>query len=230
MNPQPDCISQTSTSCWRCSSNCATPTTPSLSSSTILKSSNAPTGSSILDRRAEKEEVAWYATDRPSESPGNPQATPGVIFPAPCEHESLHVVHLLAVSAIGADSRLDEARQALDDGLPQVAIYKLRQAPAKIRQRRPDHGGDVAGAGAVRGWALRRKRLAARRNQVSASAESRFWLAQTYAALNKPAKALPLYQVWVRSNALPPRLPSEPGRCSAPWVELPRRQRRSRRF
>jgi hypothetical protein len=38
---------------------------------------------------------------------------------------------VLAFSAFGADSRLDDARQALDDGLPQVAIYKLRQAPGR---------------------------------------------------------------------------------------------------
>ena len=37
----------------------------------------------------------------------------------------------LVASAIGADSRLEGARQALDDGLPQVAIYRLRQALGK---------------------------------------------------------------------------------------------------
>src|SRR4029077_12701196 len=34
---------------------------------------------------------------------------------------------LIAASALAGDPRLDEARQALQDGLPQVAIYKLRQ-------------------------------------------------------------------------------------------------------
>ena len=101
---------------------------------------------------------------------------------------------VLAFSAFGADSRLDDARQALDDGLPQVAIYKLRQALGpKTSQGRPTGRGAVARAGALCGWALRRKRLPAGKLGDSVG-ESKFWLAETYAALNKPAKALPLYQ------------------------------------
>ena len=57
----------------------------------------------------------------------------------------------LVASAVGADSRLEGARQALDDGLPQVAIYKLRQALGKkLPERRPERGGNAAGPGVVR--------------------------------------------------------------------------------
>jgi len=101
---------------------------------------------------------------------------------------------VLAVSASGQDSRLEDARQALDDGLPQVAIYKLRQTPG-----RKFVGEDQAAAELL----LARALFAAGRFDESASLleksgasgeESKFWLAETYAALNKPSKALPLYQ------------------------------------
>ena len=100
----------------------------------------------------------------------------------------------LAVSALGADSRLGDARQSLDDGLPQVAIYKLRQAPGRKLAKE-----DQAAAERL----LARALFAAGRFDESASlledsgdsdGESKFWLAENYAALNKPAKALPLYQ------------------------------------
>jgi tetratricopeptide (TPR) repeat protein len=101
---------------------------------------------------------------------------------------------VLAVSASGNDSRLDEARQALDDGLPQVAIYKLRQVPGRKFAKEDQAAAELL---------LARALFAAGRFDESASlleksdasgGESKFWLAETYAALNKPAKALPLYQ------------------------------------
>jgi tetratricopeptide (TPR) repeat protein len=101
---------------------------------------------------------------------------------------------VLAFSAFGADSRLDDARQALDDGLPQVAIYKLRQAPGRKFAKEDQPAAERL---------LARALFAAGRFDESASllessgdsvGESKFWLAETYAALNKPAKALPLYE------------------------------------
>jgi tetratricopeptide (TPR) repeat protein len=101
---------------------------------------------------------------------------------------------VLVVSALGDDSRLDEARQALADGLPQVAIYKLRQVPGRKFAKEDQAAAELL---------LARALFAAGRFEESASlleksgasgGESKFWLAETYAALNKPAKALPLYQ------------------------------------
>ena len=85
-------------------------------------------------------------------------------------------------------------RQALDDGLPQVAIYKLRQAPGRKFAKEDQAAAELL---------LARALFTAGRFDESASllekldpsgGESKFWLAETYAALNKPAKALPLYQ------------------------------------
>ncbi|HEY5704502.1 MAG TPA: tetratricopeptide repeat protein [Terrimicrobiaceae bacterium] len=100
----------------------------------------------------------------------------------------------LAVSALGADPRLDEARRALEDGLPQAAIYKLRQVPTRKLAKEDQAAAELL---------LARALFAAGRFDESASlleksgasnGESRFRLAENYAALNMPAKALPLYQ------------------------------------
>ena len=53
----------------------------------------------------------------------------------------------LAVPAAAADSRLEAGRQALNDGLPQVAIYKLRQA---IGRKLPKEGQNAAEFTALR--------------------------------------------------------------------------------
>jgi tetratricopeptide (TPR) repeat protein len=101
--------------------------------------------------------------------------------------------------------RLDEARQALEDGLPQVAIYNLSQAPGGKFT-----GNDKAAAELL----LARALFAAGRFEESASrleksgsggAEPRFWLAEANAALNKPAKALPLYQSLSQDDRFAPQ-------------------------
>ncbi len=91
-------------------------------------------------------------------------------------------------------SPLDDARQALNDGLPQVAIHKLTQNDGKWPA-----AGDQAAADLLLGEAL----IAAGRPAESLAPLSRlpannlaakFWMAEAYAALAQPEKALPLYQ------------------------------------
>jgi tetratricopeptide (TPR) repeat protein len=101
---------------------------------------------------------------------------------------------LLAASAVGADSRLDGARQALDDGLPQVAIYRLRQAPGRKLAKEDQYAAEVLLAQALFAAGRFDESASLLGKLASSSAESRFWLAQTYAALDKPVKALPLFQ------------------------------------
>ncbi len=100
----------------------------------------------------------------------------------------------LAVSALGADSRLDDARQALDDGLPQVAIYKLRQAPGRKFAKEDQAAAELLLARALFAAGRFDESASLLENSGAPVGESKFWLAETYAALNKPAKALPLYQ------------------------------------
>jgi tetratricopeptide (TPR) repeat protein len=107
--------------------------------------------------------------------------------------KSLILCFSLAVSAVGADSRLEGARQALDDGLPQVAIYRLRQALGKRLAKEDQNAAEMLLAQALFA-AGRFDESASLLGKLAPSAESRFWLAQTYAALGKPGKALPLYQ------------------------------------
>lgn len=105
----------------------------------------------------------------------------------------LAAVGLATVGMLQA-SRLDDARQALADGLPQVAIHRLVQADRKW----PDAASQTA-ADLLLGQAL----IAAGRYQesvdrlsgpASAEAAGKFWLAEAYAALGQPEKALPFYK------------------------------------
>ena len=100
----------------------------------------------------------------------------------------------LAVSALGADSRLDDARQALDDGLPQVAIYKLRQAPGRKFAKEDQAAAELLLARALFAAGRFDESASLLENSGAPVGESKFWLAETYGALSKPAKALPLYQ------------------------------------
>ncbi len=101
---------------------------------------------------------------------------------------------MLAFSAFGADLRLDDARQALDDGLPQVAIYKLRQVPGRKFAKEDQPAAERLLARALFAAGRFDESASLLENSGDSVGESKFWLAETYAALNKPAKALPLYQ------------------------------------
>ena len=87
---------------------------------------------------------------------------------------------------------IDEARQALEDGLPQVAIYNLSQAPKFAREDQPTAELLLARALFAAGRFQESARLL--KKSGAASAEARFWLAEANAALNKPDEALTLYQ------------------------------------
>jgi tetratricopeptide (TPR) repeat protein len=108
---------------------------------------------------------------------------------------------LLAASAVGADPLLENARQALDDGLPQVAIYRLRQAPGRKLSKEDQHAAEMLLAQALFAAGRFEESASFLGKLAPSSAESRFWLAQAYAALDKPAKALPLYQSLSKEEA-----------------------------
>ena len=153
-----------------------------------------------MGRRAEKKAVAWFATARRSESPGKlPSYTGRYLARVLLLMKALVLCFFLVASAIGADSRLEGARQALDDGLPQVAIYRLRQALGKKLPKEDQTTAEMLLAQALFA-AGRYDENASLLGKMASGAESRFWLAQTYAALDKPAKALPLYQALSRET------------------------------
>ena len=104
------------------------------------------------------------------------------------------LVFVLASFAMGADTRLDGARQALQDGLPQVAIYKLRQAPGRKFAKEDQTAAERLLARALFAAGRFDESASLLENSGDSDGESKFWLAENYAALNKPAKALPLYQ------------------------------------
>ena len=104
------------------------------------------------------------------------------------------LVFVLASFAWGADTRLDGARQALQDGLPQVAIYKLRQAPGRKFAKEDQTAAERLLARALFAAGRFDESASLLENSGDSDGESKFWLAENYAALNKPAKALPLYQ------------------------------------
>ncbi|MFZ0711248.1 MAG: tetratricopeptide repeat protein, partial [Terrimicrobiaceae bacterium] len=100
----------------------------------------------------------------------------------------------LAVPAVAADSRLEDGRQALNDGLPQVAIYKLRQAIGRKLPKEGQNAAELLLARALFAAGRFEESATLLEKQSAAGGEPKFWLAETYAALNKPSKALPLYQ------------------------------------
>ena len=143
-----------------------------------------------------------------------------------------------AASALGVDPRIEEARRALEDGLPQVAIYNLSQTSGSKLAR-----GDQATAELL----LARALFAAGRFEESAALlkksgkpgpETRFWLAEANAALNKPAEALPLYEGLIQDERYSSqaavgaaRMLSALGRRSeASEVPLGTSEKESRRF
>ncbi len=101
---------------------------------------------------------------------------------------------LIAASALAGDPRLDEARQALQDGLPQVAIYKLRQISGRKLAKEDQAVAELLLAQALFAAGRFDETATVLEKSGASSHEAKFLLAETYAALNKPAKALPLYQ------------------------------------
>ena len=104
----------------------------------------------------------------------------------------LFLASAFAATVFADKALLVEARQALDDGLPQVAIYKLRQIGQSFSK------GDAVMADLLLGRAL----IAAGRYAESVAilekipapnAQADFWLAEAYAALGESEKALQLY-------------------------------------
>ena len=98
-----------------------------------------------------------------------------------------------AASAFTENTRMVQARQALDDGLPQVAIYKLQNTD---KWSSPE---EKSAADLLLGRALFSAGRLADASTVlekvtSPNPEAEFWLAETLAALDKPAAALKLYQ------------------------------------
>lgn len=100
----------------------------------------------------------------------------------------------LAGSVLAEDVRITSARQALDDGLPQVAIFRLQQAKGKWPSDE-----DKAAASLLLGraqfsagrFADAEKML---RDVPRPNAKADFWLAETRFALGDFAGALPLYR------------------------------------
>jgi TolA-binding protein len=101
---------------------------------------------------------------------------------------------LFAVSAFAADSRIDEARRALEDGLPQVAIYNLSQTSGKEFTREDQAVAELLLARALFAAGRFEESATLLKRSRAAGPDARFWLAEANAALNRPAEALPLYQ------------------------------------
>ena len=101
---------------------------------------------------------------------------------------------LAAASAFGVDARIEEARRALEDGLPQVAIYNLSQTAGKGFARGEQGTAELLLARALFAAGRFEESAALLKKSGAAGSDARFWLAEANAALNKPAEALPLYE------------------------------------
>ncbi len=97
-------------------------------------------------------------------------------------------------SAFGVDARIVEARRALEDGLPQVAIYNLSQTSGREFARGEQATADLLLARALFAAGRFGESATLLKKSGAAGSDARFWLAEANAALNKPAEALPLYE------------------------------------
>jgi len=106
---------------------------------------------------------------------------------------SVFAVLLFAVTARAEDARLVAARQALDGGLPQVAIYKLQQALGKWPAKEDKEAADLLLGRALISAGRHAESVVILEKIVAANPAADFWLAEAFAALGQPEKALPLY-------------------------------------
>ena len=107
---------------------------------------------------------------------------------------------LAGASAFGVDARIDEARRALEDGLPQVAIYNLSQTAGKAFARGEQATAELLLARALFAAGRFEESAALLKKSGKADSDARFWLAEANAALNNPAEALPLYESLVQDE------------------------------
>ena len=107
---------------------------------------------------------------------------------------------LAGASAFGVDARIDEARRALEDGLPQVAIYNLSQTAGKGFARGEQATAELLLARALFAAGRFEESAALLKKSGKADSDARFWLAEANAALNNPAEALPLYESLVQDE------------------------------
>jgi tetratricopeptide (TPR) repeat protein len=107
---------------------------------------------------------------------------------------------LAGASAFGVDARIDEARRALEDGLPQVAIYNLSQTAGKEFTRRDQATAELLLARALFAAGRFEESAALLKKSGTADSDARFWLAEANAALNKPKEALPLYESLIQDE------------------------------
>ena len=97
-------------------------------------------------------------------------------------------------SAFAVDARIEEARRALEDGLPQVAIYNLTHTAGKEFARGEQRTAELLLARALFAAGRFEESAALLKKSGATGPEARFWLAEANAALNKPAEALRLYE------------------------------------
>ena len=91
-------------------------------------------------------------------------------------------------------SPLEDARQALGDGQVQVAIYKLTSNDRKWSSPAEQAAADLLLAEALIAAGRYQESVTRLSRLAEGNPSARFWLAEAYAALEEPEKALPLYQ------------------------------------
>lgn len=109
---------------------------------------------------------------------------------------------VVALGALGFSSlratTLDDARKALEDGLPQVALYRLQQ---EKHRDAPDRAAADLLMGEVLFSTGRFDEAIGKLIPLAASEPvAQYWLAESYAALGQPERALPLYRALAREG------------------------------
>jgi len=103
------------------------------------------------------------------------------------------VVFFFVATARAEDARLEAARQALESGLPQVAIYKLQQISGQRPAKEDLEAADLLLGRALISAGRYAESVAVLKEISPANPAADFWLAEAFAALGQPEKALPLY-------------------------------------
>jgi len=115
----------------------------------------------------------------------------------------MRIFLLLAASLVPAfaeDAAYTQASEALDQGLPQVAIYKLKQNAGKWKAPADRDAADLLQARALFAAGRYQEITDLLQRFDAKNEEAQFWLAEAWAALDQYDKALPIYRSLPRSG------------------------------
>ena len=160
--------------------------------------------------------------DRPSTLPKSLRVILVVTFHVPFEYESEPSFLLFAVaSAFGVDPRIEEARRALEDGLPQVAIYNLSQTAGRRFARGEQATAELLLARALFAAGRFEESAALLKKSGKLGVQTRGLAGRGQCRAQQACGSIPTLQGLTQDERYRRKLPSAPPECFRLWVNSP---------